>query len=139
VDGDIDVAGDYDIADAVLQALPDSFVSLVPLSKKERQTLLRAHHLSFLFWAPESVTFFSSGGALTAATVSETSAVSGDGTPAAALAASKLAFPTFCSWSFGVGSFSVGPAAAGVGGSDEDMVTDVGAWVDRRPKMPLPS
>ena len=43
VDGDIDVAGDYDIADAVLQALPDSFVSLVPLSKKERQTLLRAH------------------------------------------------------------------------------------------------
>ena len=43
VDGDIDVAGDYDVADAVLQAVSDSFVNLVPLSKKERQSLLRKH------------------------------------------------------------------------------------------------
>jgi len=43
VDGDGDVAGDYDVADAVLAAVPDSFVNLVPLSKKERRTLLQKH------------------------------------------------------------------------------------------------
>ena len=43
VDGDVDVAGEYDVADAVVQATPASFVSLVPLSKQDRQSLLRKH------------------------------------------------------------------------------------------------
>ena len=42
-DRDDDVSGEYDIAQEVLDAVPDSFVQLNPLTKKERRTILREH------------------------------------------------------------------------------------------------
>jgi len=43
VQDDNDVSGDYDVATEVVDAIPPSFVTLDPLSKKERRDILRAH------------------------------------------------------------------------------------------------
>ena len=43
VQDDNDVSGDYDVAAEVVESIPPSFVTLDPLSKKERREILRAH------------------------------------------------------------------------------------------------